>query len=253
MRACAAMQHDALRSFVITLDGPAASGKGTLARAIADHYGFAYLDTGVLYRGVARVMLDAGLDVNDPAAAEKTAREFELIQIEDRPVRTKEVGAAASVVAAIPGVRAALLDFQRNFAISPPPAGSQPKSARDKGQAKGGSIRAGITGAVLDGRDIGTVVCPGAPMKFFVTAKPQERAHRRWLELVETRPDLSEAAVRADLAERDARDAARDSAPMKPAPDAELLDTTDLSIDAAFAAACRIIDGVFARWSSRTG
>jgi len=211
---------------VIALDGPAASGKGTLARLMAGAYGFAHLDTGTLYRGVAWIILDQGGDPAIGDIAARTARDFSIDQIANVDIRTKEVGAAASVVAADPQVRAALLDFQRRFAASPP---------------------GGARGAVLDGRDIGTVVCPDAPVKFFVTAGPQIRAHRRWLELVAERPDIEETAVYNDLLERDARDAARSDAPMRAADDAELLDTTHLSIDAAFAAARRVIDGVFRR------
>lgn len=214
------------KSLIIALDGPAASGKGTLARLIADHYGFAHLDTGILYRGVAWMLLDEGLDPGDPGLAEIAARRFSLQRIAGADVRSREVGAAASVVAAHPGVRAALLEFQRAFATTPP--GAEP-------------------GAVLDGRDIGTVVCPDADVKFFVTASPEERAHRRWHELRDARPDLTEEDVLADLKERDARDAAREAAPLARAPDAELLDTTHLSIEAAFAAARRVIDGVLQR------
>ncbi|WP_425411161.1 (d)CMP kinase [Hyphococcus sp.] len=209
---------------VIALDGPAASGKGTLARLISDHYGFAHLDTGTLYRGVAWVVLNENGDPSDAEIAAGAAKAFEIEKIENADIRTKEVGAAASVVAANSGVRAALLEFQRRFAVTPP---------------------RGAPGAVLDGRDIGTVVCPDATVKFFVTASPQIRAHRRWLELVESRPDLKESDIYQDLLERDARDAAREDAPMQAAADAELLDTTHLSIDAAFAAARRVIDGVF--------
>ncbi len=216
-------------SFVVALDGPAASGKGTLARKIADHYGFAYLDTGVLYRGVGWLTLEAGHDPADCEAAAKVAARFSLDLIEGAPIRTKEAGAAASIVAANPKVRSGLLEFQQNFAASPP---------------------GGERGAVLDGRDIGTVVCPNAPMKFFVTASPEVRAHRRWKELVVSRPELKEADILADLQARDARDAAREDAPMKEAADAELLDTTDLAIDAAFAAARRMIDDVLARWDA---
>ena len=214
------------KSLIIALDGPAASGKGTLARLIASHYGFAHLDTGVLYRGVAFMLLEEGLDPADARLAEIAARRFSLDRIAGADVRTREVGAAASVVAAHPGVRAALLEFQRAFAHHPP--GGEP-------------------GAVLDGRDIGTIVCPDAPVKFFVTASPDERAHRRYLELRDARPGLTEEDVLADLKERDARDAARDTAPLAKAADAELLDTTHLSIEAAFAAARRVIDGVLQR------
>ena len=209
---------------VVALDGPAASGKGTLSRLIADHYGFAHLDTGILYRGVAWILLDEDQDPNDEALAAQAAETFSLDRIEGADIRTKEVGAAASVVAANKAVRAALLNFQRRFADTPPN---------------------GAVGAVLDGRDIGTVVCPEAPVKFYVIASPEVRANRRWKELVESRPDLKEATVYNDLVERDARDAAREDAPMRAADDAELLDTTHLSIDAAFAAARRVIDGVF--------
>ena len=214
-------------SFVVALDGPAASGKGTLARKIAERYGFAHLDTGILYRGVGWLALEAGVDPADEAGVADLAARFSLEQIDGAPIRTKEAGAAASVVAANPKVRAALLAFQQEFAACPP---------------------GGKKGAVLDGRDIGTVVCPEAPVKFFITASPQVRAHRRWEELSATRPELKEADILADLQARDARDAARADAPMKEAADAELLDTSDLSIDAAFAAARRIIDDVLARW-----
>jgi len=211
---------------VVALDGPAASGKGTLARLISEQYTFAHLDTGTLYRGVAWLILDAGGDPADHDRAAAVARDYAIEKLAGADIRTREVGAAASVVAANGDVRAALLDFQRRFAEHP---------------------LKGVAGAVLDGRDIGTVVCPDATVKFFVTASAKVRAHRRWLELVEARPDLTEAAVYKDLLERDERDAARDDAPMTRADDAELLDTTHLSIDAAFAAARRVIDGVFRR------
>jgi cytidylate kinase len=226
---CGLLPPSMRNPFVIALDGPAASGKGTLAQLIAKHYGLAYLDTGSLYRGVAWLMLDQGLDPHDEAAAARVAREFALDQLEGADIRTREVGAAASVVAAMPSVRQALLDFQRNFAARPP------------GSAQG---------AVLDGRDIGTVVCPDATLKFFVIASADVRAHRRWLELRDAKPELTEADVLADLRERDARDAARADAPMVKAADAELLDTTHLTIEAAFAAARRVIDGVFRRCES---
>ena len=218
--------ENAPQRIVIALDGPAASGKGTLARLIADHYGFAHLDTGSLYRGVAWMVLDKGEDPSDPESAANAAREFAVEKIDGADIRTKEVGAAASVVAANAAVRDALLDFQRRFAASPPK---------------------NVLGAVLDGRDIGTVVCPDATVKFFVTASPKVRARRRWLELQPVRPELEVTDIYQDLLERDARDAARADAPMAAAPDAELLDTTHLSIDAAFAAARRVIDGVFRR------
>jgi cytidylate kinase len=209
---------------VIALDGPAASGKGTLARKISGHYALAHLDTGTLYRGVAWRLLRDGVDPADAARAADMARKFAVQDMEAAPIRTPEVGAAASVVAANPGVRAALLNFQSQFARRPP---------------------GGARGAVLDGRDIGTVVCPDAAVKFYVTARMDIRARRRWLELrAPDRPDLDEATVYADLAKRDDRDAGRAAAPLERAEDAQLLDTTHLSIDAAFAAARRVIDGV---------
>jgi len=214
---------------IIALDGPAASGKGTLAKAIARHYALAYLDTGSLYRGVAYLLLREGENPADEEAAAAAARRFSLEAIEGANIRSREVGAAASVVAAQPAVRRALLDFQRDFARRPP---------------------SGAKGAVLDGRDIGTVVCPDATVKFFVVASPEVRAHRRFLELKAAKPDLAEADVLADLKERDARDAARSDAPMAQAEDAELLDTTHLTIEAAFAAARRVIDGVIQRCES---
>ena len=211
------------RAIIIALDGPAASGKGTLARLISDHYCLAHLDTGTLYRGVAWLLLSEDADPADAEKAAAVARDYALEKVAGADIRTREVGAAASVVAANQAVRAALLDFQRRFAKAPP---------------------RGVRGAVLDGRDIGTVVCPDATVKFFVTASAKTRAHRRWLELVKDRPGLEESSVYNDLLERDARDAGRADAPMREAEDAELLDTTHLSIDAAFAAARRVIDGV---------
>ena len=215
-------------SFIIALDGPAASGKGTLARRLSEQYAFAYLDTGTLYRGVAWTLLEAGLDPADAERATQIARDYDPATIEGTDIRTRAVSAASSVVAKNPAVRAELLDFQRRFAKRPP---------------------GGVRGAILDGRDIGTVVCPDAQVKFFVTANASVRAHRRWLEQVEARPDLTEAAVYDDLLERDARDAGRADAPLARADDAELLDTTHLSIDAAFAAARRVIDGALQRCS----
>jgi len=219
------------RPVVIAIDGPAASGKGTLARAIADHYGFARLETGRLYRGVGWLMLQAGRDPADADAAAQTARAFSIDKIENAHLRTRDVARAASIVAANPAVRAALLDYQRRFAAHPP---------QD------------APGAVLDGRDIGTVVRPDALVKFYVDADVEERARRRHGELVEHDPDLAYETVLADLKERDARDAARKDAPMKPADDAELIDTTGLSIDAVIAAARRIVDDALARCDGRS-
>lgn len=207
---------------IIAIDGPAASGKGTLARALATHYGLAYLDTGSLYRAVARRVLQDGAKPSDEAAAVKAAQTLDPGDIDAAAIRTAEVGQAASIVAALPAVRAAILDFQRHFAAKPP---------------------GGAPGAVLDGRDIGTVVCPQADVKIFVTASPEVRAHRRWLELKARNPGLSEAQVLADVTDRDRRDAERAHAPMIAAQDAHLLDTSNLSIETAFNAAVALIDG----------
>mgnify|MGYP005812036351 CR=1 FL=1 len=208
-------------SIVIAIDGPAASGKGTLARKLASHYGFAYLDTGSLYRAVGQAVLAEGGNPADAEAALAAAKALDVARIDERAIRTREAGEAASVVAVMPAVRAAILHFQRDFAASPP---------------------GGERGAVLDGRDIGTVVCPEADVKFFVTARPEIRAHRRWLELKGSGSAVSEAQVLEDTKERDRRDAERATSPMRPAEDAHLLDTSDLSIEAAFGEAVRIID-----------
>ncbi|MCB1471392.1 MAG: (d)CMP kinase [Rhodobiaceae bacterium] len=202
---------------IIAVDGPAAAGKGTLTRALAEHYGLPRLDTGVLYRAVAAALLADGADPSDAQAAEAAASTLDLSRFADAELRTSGVGEAASVVAAQPRVREALLLFQRAFAARPP-------------------------GAVLDGRDIGTVVCPDADVKLFVTASAAARARRRWLELRQAGQDVDLAAVEADIERRDARDASRDAAPMRPADDAHLLDTTEMDIEAAFRAAVAIID-----------
>lgn len=206
---------------IIAVDGPAAAGKGTLARALAEHFGYAYLDTGSLYRGVAHAVLLSGSDPQDEAAGVQAAETLDPTQIDPVAIRTPEVSEAASVVAAMPPVRAAILAFQRRFAESPPN---------------------GEPGAVLDGRDIGTVVCPDADVKLYVTASAEIRAHRRWLELKGSGSGLSEAQVLADVKERDARDADRAASPMRPADDAHLLDTSNLSIEAAFGAAVALIE-----------
>lgn len=208
-------------SLVIAIDGPAASGKGTLARRLAQHYGLAFLDTGSLYRAVGVAVIAAGGDPADERAALAAARALDMSKIDERAIRTREAGEAASLVAVMAPVRTAILQFQRDFAANPP---------------------GGHRGAVLDGRDIGTVVCPDADVKIFVTASPEVRARRRWLELKNSGADVSEAQVLEDTKERDRRDAERATSPMRPAPDAHLLDTTDLSIEAAFGEAVRIID-----------
>ena len=207
--------------FVIAIDGPAAAGKGTLARKLSSHYGFAYLDTGSLYRAVGQAVRDQGLDPSNAEAALKAAQTLDVSKIDERAIRTREAGEAASVVAVMQPVRDAILQFQRDFATNPP---------------------AGLPGAVLDGRDIGTVVCPQADVKIYVTASPEIRAHRRWLELKTSGSEVSEAQVLEDTRERDRRDSGRATSPMRPADDAHLLDTTNLSIEAAFGEAVRIID-----------
>ncbi len=217
---------DPKSSFVVAIDGPAAAGKGTLARQVADRFELAFLDTGMLYRGVAWIMLDGGLDPENTQRATEIANSFSLAAIKGADIRTREVGSAASIVAANEGVRAALLAFQRNFAKTPP-------ALENGGLAKG---------AVLDGRDIGTVVCPDASVKIFVTASSKERAHRRWLELKETNPGLAEESVLQDVLARDERDASRDTAPLVQADNAHLIDTTHLSKEAAFAAARALIE-----------
>jgi cytidylate kinase len=201
---------------IIAIDGPAASGKGTLAKRIAAHWGLPCLDTGLLYRAVARDVAARGYRLTDSWAALAAARGLDPASLADPDLRTHAAGEAASIVAGMPLVRAALLDYQRAFATQP-------------------------GGAVLDGRDIGTVVCPGADAKIYVTARPQVRAWRRFIE----RQALSEAAtfdaVLADIERRDARDAGRQNAPMRAAPDADLLETSDLDIEAAFEAAVGLI------------
>ncbi|MBG51221.1 MAG: cytidylate kinase [Rhodobiaceae bacterium] len=206
---------------IIAVDGPAAAGKGTLARALAAHYGFAYLDTGSLYRGVAHALLKDGLAPGDADAALKAAENLDPGLIDPVAIRTAEVGDAASIVAVMPPVRAAILAFQRHFAAFPPD---------------------GAKGAVLDGRDIGTIVCPDADIKLYVTASPEVRAKRRFLELQAAGSPLSEAEVLADVMARDKRDTERATSPLKPAEDAHLLDTSNLSIETAFGSAVDIIE-----------
>jgi cytidylate kinase len=210
---------------IIAVDGPAASGKGTLARRLAAHFGFAYLETGLLYRAVARMVLDAKGDPADPKAAERAARAFDFARLQDsawrRALTDDAVSDAASQVAAVPGVRAALLDLQRDFVRRPP--GGEP-------------------GVVLDGRDTGTVISPEADVKLFVNAGPEIRAERRHKELRERGVDSIYARVLEDLKARDARDTARAAAPLKPAVDAIVLDTSALDADQAFAAAIAIVE-----------
>ena len=200
---------------VVAVDGPAAAGKGTLARRLAREMGLPYLDTGLLYRAVARrVLLGGGLPT-DPAAAEAAARGLEASDLERGDLRGPDVDQGASQVAAQPAVRDALLDFQRDFAAR--------------------------RGGVMDGRDIGTVVCPDARVKLFVTASPEARARRRWLERAGRGETVPLEEVAAEMALRDARDSARDVAPMRPAEDALLLDTTALDAEAAFREAWTLV------------
>ncbi|MEQ1889636.1 MAG: (d)CMP kinase [Alphaproteobacteria bacterium] len=210
---------------VIAIDGPGASGKGTLARRLAAHLGYVYLDTGAMYRAVALQLLRTGADPADPAAALAAAQNLDTGLLDDPQLRTDRVGAAASQVAAHGDVRLALMVFQRGFATNPP--GNAP-------------------GAVLDGRDIGTIICPEARVKLFVTASPEARARRRYLELQARGEAVTEAEVLAGLQTRDDRDRTRAAAPLRPAPDAHLLDTTNLAIDDAFAVALAAISGKIA-------
>lgn len=201
---------------IIAIDGPAASGKGTLARHLAAHYGLPHLDTGLLYRATARALIDEGRRLDDVAAAVKAARGLALIDFEEAALRGREMGEAASVVAAFPEVRAALIEAQQAFAARP-------------------------GGAVLDGRDIGTVICPNATAKIFVTASPETRAQRRALELRSRGEPSDYAKVLADVLHRDRRDSSRATAPLKPASDAMILDTTDLDVEGTFREALRLI------------
>ena len=203
---------------IIAVDGPAASGKGTLARRLAEHYGLQYLDTGSLYRAVGLSLAQRGASPRDKVAALAAARNLEIEQFSEDQLRADGAGETASIVAANPEVREVMLDFQRRIAATPP-------------------------GAVLDGRDIGTVVCPEADAKLFVTADVEVRARRRHLEHCAKGEDISYKIVLADLKRRDERDANRAIAPLRPAPDAHLLDTTKLDIETAFQAAVELING----------
>ncbi len=206
-----------MSGLVIAIDGPAASGKGTLARRLAAHFNLPHLDTGLLYRATACALLDEGLPLGDEEAAATAARGLSLTDFDDARLRSREMGEAASVVAALPPVRAELVDLQRRFA------------AREEG-------------AVLDGRDIGTVICPTARVKIFVTASPETRAQRRALELARRGENVDFSTILADVKKRDERDSARAVAPLKPAADAVTLDTSDLNIEAAFRAAVAIVE-----------
>jgi CMP/dCMP kinase len=204
---------------IIAIDGPAASGKGTLGKRLAAHYGLRHFDTGLIYRAVAKALLDAGHAPDDRARAMAAALALDPGRFDERALKSQEVGEAASLVSALPEVRAALLDFQRNFGRTAP-------------------------GAVLDGRDIGTVIFPDADVKIFVTASAEVRARRRAAELEHAGKRVDEVEVLADIRRRDERDTSRAAAPLKAAPEAHLLDTTHLDIDAAFRAALDIVEAV---------
>ena len=202
---------------LIAIDGPAAAGKGTLAERLAAHYRLPYLDTGLLYRAIGRIMIEAGLGLDDAAAARRIAARLDPDALADPQLRGREAGEFASRVAVHPGVRQALLRFQRDFAHRP-------------------------EGAVLDGRDIGTAVCPDADVKIFVTASPEVRARRRTGELVAKGRDVEYERILGEIRARDARDSGRAAAPLARAPDAHLLDTSGMDISTAFRAAVDIVE-----------
>ena len=204
---------------IIAIDGPAASGKGTLAKRLAAHYGFRHLDTGVIYRAVAHALLSAGADLQDEAAAVRAAQAIDPETFDNPALKSQNVGTAASVVSAIPRVREVLVEFQRQFAASPP-------------------------GAVLDGRDIGTVICPDAEVKIYVVADPKVRAQRRTLEARGRGEEADEAVILADILARDERDQNRPVAPLKQAEDAYLLDNSNLDIEGGVRAASDIVEAV---------
>ena len=216
------MTDSSTRSFVVAIDGPAAAGKGTLAERLARHLDLPYLDTGLLYRAIGRLMFDRGFDLDDAELAGQFAQALDPEDLKRGDLRGREAGELASRVAVHPSVRAALVDFQRSFAARAP-------------------------GAVLDGRDIGTVICPTADVKIFVTASPEVRARRRTDELLAKGRDVHYETILAETKERDARDSTRAVAPLKPAEDAIVLDTSDLDRDGAFAAAVAIVDARRAR------
>lgn len=204
---------------IIAIDGPAASGKGTLGKRLAHHYGYRHLDTGVIYRAVAQALLETGADLANEALAVAAALELDPEKFGNPVLKTQKVGDAASVVSAIPKVREVLVSFQRQFAAGPP-------------------------GAVLDGRDIGTVICPDADVKIFVVADPHVRARRRTLEALGRGEQADEAAVLADILKRDERDQNRATAPLKAAADAVLLDNSRLDIESGVRAAIDIVEAV---------
>jgi cytidylate kinase len=204
---------------IIAIDGPAASGKGTLGKLLAGHYGLRHLDTGLIYRAVAKALGDGGHRLDDKERAVAAAQALDPTLFDEASLKTHAIGEAASIVSAIREVRAALLAFQREFGRAAP-------------------------GAVVDGRDIGTVIFPDALVKIFVTASPEARARRRAAEFAQAGNKVNEADILADIRRRDERDSSRAAAPLKAAPDAHLLDTTHLDIDAAFRAAIDIVEAV---------
>jgi len=204
---------------IIAIDGPAASGKGTLGKKVAAHYGLRHLDTGLIYRAVAKALIDAGKLPSDTVAAVAAAKALNPSHFDEAVLKGHAISEAASLVSAIPEVRTALLAFQREFAARPP-------------------------GAVLDGRDIGTVICPNADAKIFVVASPEVRARRRFEELRRKGEAVSEAAVLADILRRDERDQNRAAAPLRQAPNAHLLDTTNMDISTATRAAIDLVEAI---------
>ena len=209
--------------FVVAVNGPAASGKGTIASRIADHQQLPFLDTGLLYRAVGLALIEAGEALDDPEAAEAAARAIDPDRLTSAALGTRTAGEAASRAAAHPGVRAALLQLQRAFAAQ-------------------------RAGAVLDGRDIGTVIAPDAPAKLFVTASPLVRAERRLRQLTFQGEQLTLQDMLEDIRRRDQRDASRETAPLQKAEDAVLLDTSDMDISTAVETARRVVDAARARW-----
>lgn len=204
-------------TLTIAIDGPAAAGKGTLSRQIAEEYGFHHLDTGLTYRATAKALLDAGLPLDDEAVAERMALDVELSGLDRSVLSAHAIGEAASKIAVMPAVRRALVEAQRAFSRKEP-------------------------GTVLDGRDIGTVVCPDAAVKLYITASPEVRAKRRYDEIVGNGAAADYAAIFDDVKKRDERDMGRADSPLRPADDAHLLDTSEMSIEAAFQAAKSLID-----------
>ena len=205
------------QAFIIAIDGPAASGKGTLARNLAAHYGFHHLDTGLTYRAVAKTLIDQGLPLDDEVIAARIAQTLDLKGLDRTVLSAHEIGEAASKVAVMPEVRSALVEAQRKFAVNLP-------------------------GTVLDGRDIGTVVCPDAPVKLYITASVEVRAERRYNEMRAKNANADYNAVLDDLKRRDERDMNRTTSPLKPASDAHLIDTSKMDIEAAFLEAKKLID-----------